>query len=302
MLTNIAKIRKAKGLSQTELADRLGIHVTNMNRLERGRSVPDIARLQQIARALEVSVADLLPEIPLSGIRGVSLNDYTQDGNWAGTWGWQDNDRDTVAIPADEAAAKPLPVPPFDIPLSDEELVLMGKIAVMWGQIDEAFNSTLRWVMKINPVVFESLLGNQMIGTRVNHLRATLSTVQDAKSREMLGRLIEAMNNVLPDRNAAMHGCWGRFVLDPSYKKFRIGTYNHQKPKTRFYTSDLRRLYRSLTEVLTLLAELLLRSVEHDPEPTQFNRNKIFFAPQPPDERAAGVWFERGDKVVPVGS
>ena len=49
--------------------------------------------------------------------------------------------------------AKPLPPSPFQIPLADDDLILMGKVAVMWGQIDEGFNSMLRWVLKLDPKV-----------------------------------------------------------------------------------------------------------------------------------------------------
>ncbi len=40
---------------------------------------------------------------------------------------------------------KPLLPPPFEIPFDDQQLILMGKIAVLWGHIDEAFNTSLRW-------------------------------------------------------------------------------------------------------------------------------------------------------------
>ncbi|MEO4040356.1 hypothetical protein AAFN47_01965 [Hoeflea sp. CAU 1731] len=130
---------------------------------------------------------------------------------------------------------KELPPPPFDLPLSDPDLLLMGKIAILWGQIDESFNSCLRLVLKIDNRVFESLLGNQMIGSRVSHMKAAIHTATDSRNRELLSEIVSKMEDVLPSRNAAMHGCWGRYVLDPSYKKFRVGTFNHQKPKSRFF-------------------------------------------------------------------
>ena len=64
---NIANVRKSKGLTQRQLAERLGIHITNLNRIERGKSVPDLARLDQIATVLEVPVSDLITESPREG-------------------------------------------------------------------------------------------------------------------------------------------------------------------------------------------------------------------------------------------
>lgn len=176
----------------------------------------------------------------------------------------------------------------------------MGKIAVLWGQIDEAFNAILRWVLRLEPEVFESLLGNQMIGSRLNHLKAAAPHAKRAKVRELLHQAAEMLTNILPDRNAAMHGCWGRYVLDPTFTNLRVGTYNHQKPKTRFYNDQLPSLYARMGDLLKVLAELGLHAVEVDPEPTPLQGNKMYFAPQPPDGRAEGVWFERGDRVVPA--
>lgn len=75
MATNIAKIREAQNISQVELADRLGIHVTNLNRIERGKSSPSTARLEQIARELGVAVSELVAEtepetVPIMGYVG----------------------------------------------------------------------------------------------------------------------------------------------------------------------------------------------------------------------------------------
>jgi SOS-response transcriptional repressor LexA len=60
MKNNIAKIRHSKGISQNEFADLIGIHVTNLNKIERGRSEPNTARLAQIAKALGVEASDLI--------------------------------------------------------------------------------------------------------------------------------------------------------------------------------------------------------------------------------------------------
>lgn len=195
-----------------------------------------------------------------------------------------------------------LPPPPYEIPLDDECLILMGKIAVLWGQIDEGLNTMLRLVLKIPPNVFESLLGNQMIGSRVNHLRAGIVHTTDPRATKLLTDLVDKLNDVLPARNAAMHGCWGRYVEDPSFQKIRVGTYNHQKPTVRFYESHLPKLYSDMANIMAILAELQMLAFENEPGPPRFNQNKLYFAPQPPDENARGVWFERGDRVIRVES
>jgi hypothetical protein len=178
----------------------------------------------------------------------------------------------------------------------------MGNIAVLWGQIDEALNGLLRWALKLSPEVFDQLLGTQMTGKRVDHLRAISETCSRPAVQSLMIEIHQELKNVLPRRNAVMHGCWGYFVEDPSYKSLRPGTFNHQKPKVRFFADELPKLHDDLCAVLRLLSNILMYAVEEKPETTDFNQNKIYFAPSPPDERAFPRKFERGDKVIPVAS
>ncbi len=54
----IKELRKAKGLSQKELAEHIGIEPQHMNRLEVGRSYPTFDRLERIAAILNVPLQD----------------------------------------------------------------------------------------------------------------------------------------------------------------------------------------------------------------------------------------------------
>ena len=65
----IARRRKAIGLTQKELADRLGVTNKAVSKWETGGGMPDISVLQELSRILEVSVDELLsgkaePEVP----------------------------------------------------------------------------------------------------------------------------------------------------------------------------------------------------------------------------------------------
>lgn len=59
-MNRIREFRKARGLTQAELAEPLRIDTTQVSRMERGTASLSIDRLQQIATILEVSPADLL--------------------------------------------------------------------------------------------------------------------------------------------------------------------------------------------------------------------------------------------------
>ena len=58
--TNIAKRRAELGLTQLDLAEKLGITVEALGKMERGIIAPKFSRLDDIAMALNCSVASLL--------------------------------------------------------------------------------------------------------------------------------------------------------------------------------------------------------------------------------------------------
>jgi transcriptional regulator with XRE-family HTH domain len=57
----IQKLRKEKQITQEGLAERLNISQSWLARIETGGEVPNLKRLQQIARALDVKVKELMP-------------------------------------------------------------------------------------------------------------------------------------------------------------------------------------------------------------------------------------------------
>ena len=58
----IRKLRKAKGLSQEVLAEKVNISITHMSHIETGNTKLSLPVFLELARALEVSADDLLEE------------------------------------------------------------------------------------------------------------------------------------------------------------------------------------------------------------------------------------------------
>ncbi len=57
---NLKNLRKQKGYSQEELADRLGVVRQTISKWEKGQSVPDSEMLMKLADIFEVTVSQLL--------------------------------------------------------------------------------------------------------------------------------------------------------------------------------------------------------------------------------------------------
>jgi transcriptional regulator with XRE-family HTH domain len=55
----IQKLRESRGLSQQDLAAKCNFEKSNMSRLETGRVNPTLSTLEKIAKALDVSIAEL---------------------------------------------------------------------------------------------------------------------------------------------------------------------------------------------------------------------------------------------------
>jgi len=62
---NTARLRRAVNLSQEHLAERAGLHVKHVQRIERGDANPTLTTLIGVAVALEVSLPELLTSDPL---------------------------------------------------------------------------------------------------------------------------------------------------------------------------------------------------------------------------------------------
>jgi transcriptional regulator with XRE-family HTH domain len=63
----LARLRRMRGLSKTDVADRLGISITAICHWEQDRSRPKSVRLQALSQLLGVSTADLLSDDFVSG-------------------------------------------------------------------------------------------------------------------------------------------------------------------------------------------------------------------------------------------
>jgi len=209
---------------------------------------------------------------------------------------------------------KPLLPPPFEIPFDDQQLILMGKIAVLWGHIDEAFNTSLRWALRMDQQVFEELFDGQMIGSKLAVFRQAGERLASAHAKSLFEMVGAQLTVIIPQRNAAMDHCWGRFGLDSSDANTRVGTYSHQKPKKRFYVEQLPKLYDDMAAALQFLANIRLFMVDEKPEFTTFKQNKIHFAPSletrgqtPSDSNEATEYFtssplQRAGRKTPADS
>lgn len=96
---NIKIIRKAKGISQQELADRLNVVRQTISKWEQGLSVPDAEMLISLSEVLETPVSTLLGESI-----GTTTCATTSDTNDSSDDNIGDSDDNAKATPADTSS------------------------------------------------------------------------------------------------------------------------------------------------------------------------------------------------------
>lgn len=57
----VKQVRDEKGMSQEELADKAGLHRTQISLIERGMRSPRLETIEKLAKALKIQAKDLLP-------------------------------------------------------------------------------------------------------------------------------------------------------------------------------------------------------------------------------------------------
>ena len=59
-ITNLAKVRKAKGMTQRKLSIKSGVHRVSIARYEAGKVSPNVRALERLAEALGVPIDDIV--------------------------------------------------------------------------------------------------------------------------------------------------------------------------------------------------------------------------------------------------
>ena len=57
---NLKRFRSEKGFSQEAFASKIGVHVTNLSKYERNKSIPSLEIAEKMANSLEVSLDEMV--------------------------------------------------------------------------------------------------------------------------------------------------------------------------------------------------------------------------------------------------
>lgn len=100
MKLRIAELRKERGLTQQAVADRLDLHLTNYNKMEKHGNGLTVERLYEIADIFECRPAELIERLPE---RAVRVRGHVQAGAWSESPEWPEAEQFDIALAADDA-------------------------------------------------------------------------------------------------------------------------------------------------------------------------------------------------------
>jgi len=97
MRLRIKQLREERGLKQEEVAEKLGLHLTNYNKLENGKTELTTSRMEELAAIFGVDPVAIISE-PLA-FRSIEVRGVVQAGAWSEAWDWDEGSRYSVPIP-----------------------------------------------------------------------------------------------------------------------------------------------------------------------------------------------------------
>ncbi|MEO1967352.1 MAG: hypothetical protein ABGW87_01390 [Sphingomonadaceae bacterium] len=110
-------------------------------------------------------------------------------------------------------------VPPFISPLTHDQHARLGRIAILWGQIDMMLDLLLESALSLSAKQRRTLIGEKPIGTKLDMLKNHLDELDD-EARELATQFWNLANETKTQRNRIFHGVWG----------FRCGKTNEVTP------------------------------------------------------------------------
>jgi len=91
----VAEARRACGLTQSDLADKAGVHISHIQRIEAGTSQPTVDVLKRVAEALGVSIDHLVLD-RASEVAAARLTDRELVEQFAAIEGFNDTDKQAI--------------------------------------------------------------------------------------------------------------------------------------------------------------------------------------------------------------
>lgn len=141
-------------------------------------------------------------------------------------------------------------------PLTDKEHAQIGRIAVLWGQIEYFIDQLLEHVSGMTWEELTALgVADKSISAKVNWLDRIKRRVADEDTRSKIGNFCAIIHETKTDRNHVFHGIWG-WRADDRTKKVTPAARKSSNPGQPFLYTRLPALEKKLCRCSRMGADL----------------------------------------------
>lgn len=208
-------------------------------------------------------------------------------------------------MPSDKSEASLLPEPPlqteYEIPLSDNEIMHLGRFAAVFSQVDYLLNEAISALTKSPWWAANIMLDNVTTGPKLQMLRKIIKKTEadpavDSEARTLATKAADALASLLDKRNHVVHGMWSQQLVTPQ-RAVKPACFLHRFADGPVFASELKNLATKGAEVTRLLGDLLTHLSPEDQQRPWTEPRKMFVTDRPVAELG---WFlgERGLKKM----
>lgn len=162
--------------------------------------------------------------------------------------------------------------PVFEIPMEDNDLIIIGRIAVVWGQIIFELDGILLHLMDNLSVDTLREYPTRSLNRKLADLWRELSKPENEPHRKLLRDVHNAIDAASSDRNVVFHGLWG-YWLKKEDREW-IGAAKSYTRDDPFFLPSLKELHERVVRASELVADAQWILLVGDGEPPR-NRNRL---------------------------
>ncbi len=187
-------------------------------------------------------------------------------------------------------------VPAFYSPLTHTQHAQLGRIAVLWGQVEMFVENLLTAVLGIEPLLRARLFNDKPIGAKLDTLSSFAKDMQNAPAAQAVRTFLTLAQEVKLDRNQCFHGVWG-FRVRSKQQQIEAAAMHQRSPEKPFRADNLPRLERRLCQ----LSHLGMLALESLGEMDRLNGAYPLFHGDPPTEEWSREWRAQhyADRQIP---
>lgn len=138
-------------------------------------------------------------------------------------------------------------VPAFYSPLTHDQHAQIGRIAVLWGQVDMFVDNLLTQILEISPALRARLFSEKSIASKIALLSSFIQEMAEGEAKTESTKFAKMVNEAKSQRNKCFHGVWGYHVTRA--RKITPAAQHIKQVDQPFKVADLPKLERKLCQI-----------------------------------------------------